>query len=187
VVEPAFANGWQSTQPGSPRSPPGEARTLSRRPQICSTLGRRRPSRTRQSLDRNAFAERFVLSIKSEFLDKLIPLGERHLRAAVTEFVEHCHSERTIRGSGPVDHVRGRARDAVQREGADPMPRASRWRLELLLPPHCVDRELAPDAVRIILLATPWLLDHATRQHRSDSSSWIAAARSQGPSRGRRG
>ncbi len=30
----------------------------------------------------NAFAERFVLSIKSECLDKLVPLGERHLRAA---------------------------------------------------------------------------------------------------------
>jgi putative transposase len=53
-----------------------------------------------QSPDLNAFAERFVLSIKSECLDKLIPLGERHLRMAVTEFVEHYHSERNHQGLG---------------------------------------------------------------------------------------
>jgi len=37
----------------------------------------------------NAFAERFVLSIKSECLDRIVPLGERHLRRAVAEFVAH--------------------------------------------------------------------------------------------------
>jgi hypothetical protein len=35
-----------------------------------------------------------VLSIKSECLNKLVPLGERHLRRAVNEFVEHYHLER---------------------------------------------------------------------------------------------
>jgi putative transposase len=48
----------------------------------------------------NAFAERFVLSIRSECLDKLIPLGERHLGTAVTEFVEHYHAERNHQGLG---------------------------------------------------------------------------------------
>jgi transposase InsO family protein len=46
----------------------------------------------------NAFAERFVLSIKSECLSKLVPLGERHLRHAVTEFVDHYHRERNHQG-----------------------------------------------------------------------------------------
>jgi transposase InsO family protein len=46
----------------------------------------------------NAFAERFVLSIKSECLDKLVPLGERHLRLAISEFVEHYHLERNHQG-----------------------------------------------------------------------------------------
>ncbi len=46
----------------------------------------------------NAFAERFVLSIKSECQSKLVPLGERHLRHAVTEFVEHYHHERNHQG-----------------------------------------------------------------------------------------
>ena len=42
-----------------------------------------------QSPNLNAFAERFVLSIKSECLSKIIPLGERHLRWAIRQFVEH--------------------------------------------------------------------------------------------------
>jgi putative transposase len=46
----------------------------------------------------NAFSERFVLSIKSECLSKLIPLGERHLRLAISEFVEHYHLERNHQG-----------------------------------------------------------------------------------------
>ena len=51
-----------------------------------------------QSPDLNAYAERFVLSIKSECLNRIVPLGERHLRLAVTEFVEHCHRERNHQG-----------------------------------------------------------------------------------------
>ena len=46
----------------------------------------------------NAFAERFVLSIKSECLDRLVPLGESHLRRAVSEFVAHYHGERNHQG-----------------------------------------------------------------------------------------
>jgi transposase InsO family protein len=44
-----------------------------------------------QNPNLNAIAERFVLSIKTECLDKLVPLGERHLRSAISEFVEHYH------------------------------------------------------------------------------------------------
>jgi putative transposase len=46
----------------------------------------------------NAHAERFVRSIKGECLDRLIPLGERHFRRAITEFVEHYHLERNHQG-----------------------------------------------------------------------------------------
>lgn len=46
----------------------------------------------------NAFAERFVRSIKSECLSKLVPLGERHLRLAISEFVDHYHLERNHQG-----------------------------------------------------------------------------------------
>ncbi len=46
----------------------------------------------------NAFAERFVLSIKSECLDKLILFGERSLRRACTEYLAHYHGERNHQG-----------------------------------------------------------------------------------------
>ncbi len=46
----------------------------------------------------NAFAERFVLTIKSECLNHIVPLGERHLRRAVRDFVEHYHFERNHQG-----------------------------------------------------------------------------------------
>ena len=39
-----------------------------------------------------------MLSIKSECLDKLVPLGERHLRRAISEFAEHYHLERNHQG-----------------------------------------------------------------------------------------
>jgi len=38
------------------------------------------------------------LSIRSECLGKIIPLGERHLRRVVLEFVEHYHCERNHQG-----------------------------------------------------------------------------------------
>jgi putative transposase len=46
----------------------------------------------------NAYAERFVRSIKSECLAQIIPLGERHLRTAVKEYTEHYHLERNHQG-----------------------------------------------------------------------------------------
>nr|WP_269821709.1 integrase core domain-containing protein [Haliangium ochraceum] len=46
----------------------------------------------------NAYAERFVRSVKSECLDKLVLLGERHLRSAVSEYSAHYHTERNRQG-----------------------------------------------------------------------------------------
>ena len=46
----------------------------------------------------NAYAERFVRSIKEECLNRLIPIGERHFRRAVTEYVAHYHGERNHQG-----------------------------------------------------------------------------------------
>ena len=48
----------------------------------------------------NAYAERFVRSIKSECLAQVIPLGEGHLRRAVREYVDHYHHERNHQGIG---------------------------------------------------------------------------------------
>ena len=46
----------------------------------------------------NAYAERFVRSIKEECLDRLIPIGDRHFRQAVAEYVKHYHGERNHQG-----------------------------------------------------------------------------------------
>jgi len=48
----------------------------------------------------NAHAERFIRSIKTECLDRVVPLGERHLRRLVRDFVEHDHAERNHQGIG---------------------------------------------------------------------------------------
>jgi len=53
-----------------------------------------------RSPDLNAQAEGFVLSIKSECLNRMIPLGERHLRSAIDEFMLHYHGERHHQGLG---------------------------------------------------------------------------------------
>ena len=46
----------------------------------------------------NAFAERWVRSVKSECLSKLILFGESSLRRALTNFCEHYHAERNHQG-----------------------------------------------------------------------------------------
>ena len=51
-----------------------------------------------QAPNANAHAERFVRSIKEECLDRIIPMGERHFREAVAEFVAHYHHERNHQG-----------------------------------------------------------------------------------------
>ena len=48
----------------------------------------------------NAHAERFVRSIKEECLDRIVPVGEWHLRRTIREFVEHYHAERNHHGIG---------------------------------------------------------------------------------------
>ena len=46
----------------------------------------------------NAAAERFVLSVRSECLNHIVPLGERHLRRVLREHVDHYHTERHHQG-----------------------------------------------------------------------------------------
>src|SRR5215475_2523401 len=50
----------------------------------------------------NAYAERWVRSVKEECLSKVILFGERSLRRALNEYVEHYHTERNHQGRGNV-------------------------------------------------------------------------------------
>lgn len=53
---------------------------------------------SRRSPNLNAYAERFVRSIKEECLGRMIFFSEKQLRAAVREYVEHYHLERNHQG-----------------------------------------------------------------------------------------
>ena len=46
----------------------------------------------------NAYAERWVRSVKEECLSKLILFGEGSLRHSLCEFVQHFHQERNHQG-----------------------------------------------------------------------------------------
>jgi len=48
----------------------------------------------------NAFAERFVRSVKSECLIQMVFLGQASLRHAITHYMTHYHCERNHQGVG---------------------------------------------------------------------------------------
>jgi putative transposase len=50
----------------------------------------------------NAYAERWVRSVKEECLSKIILFGERSLRRALSEYVDHYHEERNHQGKDNV-------------------------------------------------------------------------------------
>ena len=76
-----------------------------------------------------------MLSLKSECLDKLVPLGERHLRLAICEFVEHYHRERNHQG---LDNRLITPVAAATNDNADPAaPIERRQRLGGLLNYYC--------------------------------------------------
>jgi len=67
------------------------------------------------SPDLNAFAERWILSVKTECLSKLVLFGEEGLRRALAEFVCHYHAERNHQGKGNVILFPGKELDEPAR------------------------------------------------------------------------
>ena len=69
----------------------------------------------------NAYAERFVRSIKEECLDRMIFFGEPMLRETILSYVEHYHAERNHQGLDnklidPVDDIGKAEGEIVCRE-----------------------------------------------------------------------
>jgi transposase InsO family protein len=48
----------------------------------------------------NSYAERWIRSVRVECLSRVIPLGERHLRHLLSEYLLHFHQERNHQGLG---------------------------------------------------------------------------------------
>jgi putative transposase len=70
--------------------------------QIIDTAGVKRVPLPPRSPNLNAYAERWVRSVKEECLSRLILFGEASLRHALTQYVAHFHHERTHQGKGNV-------------------------------------------------------------------------------------
>jgi len=70
--------------------------------QIIDAAGVTRVPLPPRSPNLNAYAERWVRSVKEECLSRLILFGERSLCRALTEYVTHFHQERPHQGKGNV-------------------------------------------------------------------------------------
>jgi putative transposase len=68
--------------------------------QIIDTAGVTRVPLPPRSPNLNAFAERWVRSVKEECLSRLVLFGEASLQHALTQYVEHFHHERNHQGKG---------------------------------------------------------------------------------------
>jgi transposase InsO family protein len=70
--------------------------------QLIDTAGVTQVPLPPRSPNLNAYAERWVRSIKEECLSRLILFGEASLRHALTQYVQHLHHERQQQGKGNV-------------------------------------------------------------------------------------
>ncbi len=70
--------------------------------QLIDAAGVKRVPLPPRSPHLNAYAERWVRSIKEECLSRLILFGEASLRHALTQYVAHFHHERNHQGKGNV-------------------------------------------------------------------------------------
>jgi len=70
--------------------------------QIIDAAGVKRVPLPPRSPNLNAYAERWVRSVKEEALSRMILFGEGSLRHALNEYVDHYHHERNHQGKGNV-------------------------------------------------------------------------------------
>src|SRR6266581_3978263 len=85
--------------------------------QIIDTAGVKRVPLPARSPNLNAYAERWVRSVKDEVLSRLILFGEGSLQHALNEYVEHYHHERNHQGKGNVRLFPAVGQD-TERQGA---------------------------------------------------------------------
>jgi putative transposase len=67
---------------------------------MIDAVGVKQISLPPRSPNLNAYAERWIRSVKDEALSRLILFGERSLRYALNEYIIHYHAERPHQGKG---------------------------------------------------------------------------------------
>src|SRR5262245_14150457 len=88
--------------------------------QLIDAVGLTRVPLPPRSPNLNAYAERWVRSVKEECLARLILFGEASLRHALAEYVEHFHHARNQEGKGnvlrcPLARQRSQSQGPIQR------------------------------------------------------------------------
>jgi hypothetical protein len=68
----------------------------------------------------NAYAERFVLTVRTEVTDRMLIFGQRHLQTILAEYQAHCngrrpHRSRHLRPPRPDHPVADLSRERIQR------------------------------------------------------------------------
>jgi len=93
---------WGFLSPGQYLIHDRDAKFCAAFQQIIDDVGVERVPLPPRSPNLNAYAERWVRSVKEECLSRVILFGERALRYVLAEYVEHFHHERNHQGKGNV-------------------------------------------------------------------------------------
>jgi len=102
VARNATMEEWGFLKPGQYLILDRDAKFCAAFQQIIDDAGITRVPLPPRSPYLNAFAERFVRSIKEEALSRFMLFGERSLHHVLTEYVAHYHEERPHQGKGNV-------------------------------------------------------------------------------------
>src|SRR5215470_8141877 len=93
---------WGILQPGAYLIHDGDKKFCAAFKQMLDDAGVKRVSLPPRSPWLNAFAERWIQSVKTEVLSRMILFGEKSLRYVLTEYLAHYHTERPHQGKGNV-------------------------------------------------------------------------------------
>ena len=77
----------------------------------------------------NCFAERFVLTVRTEVTDRMLIFGERHLRRVLAGYAAHYNRQRPHRSANYARHDPTTRSPTSPRSGSErrPIPTSLRW------------------------------------------------------------
>jgi putative transposase len=93
---------WGVLKPGQYLIHDGDRKFCAAFKQMLDDAGVKRVPLPPRSPWLNAFAERWIQSVKTEVLSRMILFGEKSLRYVLTEYLAHYHTERPHQGKGNV-------------------------------------------------------------------------------------